>query len=148
MDNLPSIPIQDEIRFRGNYNTGVRRFPVGKDIPCSIESFTTTENSITFTCKWGPYTTDRGVLIRAQKETITYSDDDELLSPYKLLRLIKEVEPDAKFPDKDSPDFYPTLGEYLMNKHLLANSIEIKVKKENKPGYINKTKIIFLKHIS
>lgn len=145
---LDVIPIEDEVRFREIYNTGVRRFPVGKNIPCQIVSFESTPSSVTFTCQWGPYETDRGLPIKPQKETITYSDSDELLSPYKLMRLIKEINPDAKFLERDNPEFYTKLGEELMNKHLLANSIEIKVPRIiGRKATINKTQIIFLKNV-
>ena len=141
------IPIIQEKQFRDLYNTGVRRFPVGIDVPCIVSKFTTTPTSITFTLQWGPYLTRRGLHIKPQTETITYSDDDEDLTPYKLLKIIKQINPDAQFLDRTDPEFYPSLGAELLKKQLLANSIEIKVKLRS-TATINKTQIIHLKYAS
>jgi hypothetical protein len=69
-----------------------------------------------------------------------------MLTPYKLLRIIKLINPQAQFLERSDPQFYPSLGAELMNKKLLANSIEIKVKKPLNKFYINKTQIIHLKY--
>jgi hypothetical protein len=145
-NDLETIPPIDEKRFRSLFNTGVRRFPVGMDIECIVDSFSYTANSLTLTLRWGPYVTDRGLIIPPRRETITYSDEDELLTPYRLMKIIKNINPDAQFLSREDPHFYKLFGEELLNQPLLANTIEYKFKKE-KPGWINKTKIIYLKNV-